>query len=572
MLAGELVVLDRGDLSVAMRASMAVPGAFAPVVMDGRVLADGGLMRNLPVDIARDLCAEVVIAVSLTSPSPVADDLLSAVTLAGRALDVMIDANQKAQLATLTPSDVSISVRMGDIGSGSFERVPDAIPLGRAAALAEREQLLRYAVSAQEYAAWRASVSREASEPIRLADVRISGLERVNPQYVRMQLAAARPGSTVTTTEVIEDAGRIFALGDFERVDYRFTGPDSARTLEIRPIEKSWGPDFVRFDLGLAAQGDGSLQAVLRADHIRTWMNRRGGEWHNAVQLGHQTLVQTDFYQPLDVRQRFFVQPLAQFERMLEDIYDDGDRIARYDLRETYGQLDLGMNLGTRAQVRGGVRIGWLDASRDTGPTALPEIDTGQDASAQLRFVYDTRDAVALPTRGTFVNVRFARSGSWLGGEQDYDVVEGVVTKAFPWRGDALSLFAGGGAETDGELPPTQQFQLGGIRTFPGLQRGELRGDSYWFAGTSYSWKVTDIQTLFGQALYAGIRLQAGRVGGRIDQVNDGALYGIAGSLGGRTPIGPVLVSLGFVDNDAWQIQFALGRPIAEGSILDEIR
>jgi NTE family protein len=572
MLAGEMVVLGKGDLSVAMRASMAVPGAFSPVVMDGRVLSDGGIMRNLPVDIARDLCADVVIAVSLSSPSPTADDLLSAVTLAGRALDVMIDANQKAQIATLTERDVSIVVLMGDIGSTAFERVPDAIPLGRAAALAQKDALLRYALPEQEYLAWRESVSRPASPPERLAQVNIHGLDRVNPDYVRAQLRNVAPAAEVTTAQIVEDTGRIFALGDFERVEYRITGPQDAHTLDIQPIEKSWGPDFVRFDLGLTANGDGTLQAVLRADHNRTWINPLGGEWHNAIQLGLQTMAQTDLYQPLDVRQRFFVQPSAQFEQSLEDIYDDGERIARYYLRELYGQLDFGMNLGTRAQIRAGLRSGWLQAKRDTGDTVLPDVDTEEDSSLQTRMVYDTRDAVALPTRGTFFNARYAHGGAWFGGDQDYDLAEGVVTKSFPWRGDALSFILGGGAELHGELPPTQEFQLGGIRTFPGLQRGELRGDSYWFAGSSYYWKIADIQSLFGQALYAGLRLQAGRMGGRIDEVDDGTLYGIAGSLGGRTPIGPFLISLGFVDNGSLQLQFALGRPIAEGSILDEIR
>jgi NTE family protein len=120
-------------------------------------------------------------------------------------------------------------------------------------------------------------------------------------------------------------------------------------------------------------------------------------------------------------------------------------------------------------------------------------------------------------------------------------------------------------------LPPTQEFQLGGIRTFPGLQRGELRGDSYWSAGSLYNWKLADIQPLFGQAMYAGLRLQAGRMGGRIDQIDD-TLYGVAGLLSGRTPVGPFLLSLGYVDNDSWQLQFALGRPVGEGSILDETR
>jgi NTE family protein len=550
---------------------MAVPGAFSPVVIGDRVLSDGGMMRNLPVDIARDLCADVVIAVWLASPPPKAEDLNSAVTLAGRSLDVMIDSNQKAQIATLTDRDVAIVVQMGDIGSASFDRVPDAIPLGRAAAEEMKDQLRRYSVPEEQYAAWRSSVSQAGGE-IRVAEVRIKGLDRVNEAYVEAQLQNVAPGATVTTAQITEDTGRVFALGDFERVEYRLTGPPDARTLEINAVEKSWGPDFVRFDLGLAANGDGVLQALLRADHTRTWVNSRGGQWHNAIQLGFETIVETDFYQPLDVYQRFFVQPSARWVRTMEDIYNDGDRIARYELRELYGQLDLGMNFGTRAQARVGMRSGTLEAKRDTGITILPDLEPEEDSSVQARLVYDTRDAVGLPTSGTFLNARYVHSGSWFSGDQDYDLAEGVVTKSWPFRGDALTVLLGGGAELEGDLPVTEEFQLGGIRTFPGLQRGELRGSSYWYGATAYNWMVADLQSLFGQALYAGLRLQAGKMGGRIDNVDDGTLYGIAASLGGRTPIGPFLISMGYVDNESFGIQFALGRPVPEGSILDEIR
>ncbi|MCK6371047.1 MAG: patatin-like phospholipase family protein, partial [Gammaproteobacteria bacterium] len=572
MLAGEMFVLGEGDLSVAMRASMAVPGAFSPVVLGDRVLSDGGMMRNLPVDIARELCADVVIAVSLASPPPKPESLVSAVALAGRSLDVMITANQNAQIATLTGSDVSIVVPMGDIGSGDFQRVPDAIPLGRDAALTHKEQLLRLALPEADYLAWRRGVERASDREIRLAEVRITGLDRVNEKYVRAQLQTVGPGTTVTTAEIQEDTGRIFALGDFERVEYRLTGPADARVLEVGAVEKSWGPDFVRFDLGLAANGDGRLEAVLRADHDRTWLNSRGGRWHNAVQIGEQTLLQTDLYQPFDIRQRFFIQPIVQYQRDLEDIYDDGERIASYFVREAFGQVDVGANLGTRAQLRAGLRQSWIGADRDTGPNVFPEVETEKDASGQFRAIYDTRDSAGLPTSGTFLNARYVASGSWFGGRQDYDLVEGVALKAIRFRGDSLILFAGGGAELDGELPVTEEFQLGGIRTFPGLQPGELRGSKYWFAGSRQFWKLADIQSLFGQALYGGVRLHAGRMGERIDGVGDGTLYGIAGSLGGATPIGPFLLSLGYVDNDSWQLQFALGRPISEGSILDETR
>lgn len=572
MLAGEMVVLSEGDLSIAMRASMAVPGAFSPVLIGDKVLSDGGMMRNLAVDVGRELCADVVIAVSLSSPPPKAADLNSAVTLAGRSLDVMIEANQKAQIATLTSADVSIVVPMGDIGSADFGRVPDAVPLGRTAAEAMSEELRRYALPESEYQAWRTAMNRAADKTFQLADVRIEGLDRVNPQYVQAQLENSVPGREVTTAQIIEDTGRIFALGDFEQVEYRVSGPEDSQTLSIHPVEKSWGPDFVRFDAGLAANFDGDLQALLRADYDQTWINPLGGVWHSGIQVGQLSLLQTDLYQPIDVRQRFFIQPVIQLQSEIQDIYDDGDRVAVYNEQEAFGLLDLGVNLNTRAQLRAGLYRGWFQLNRDTGPTVIPDVDRESDTSLQVRAVYDTRNSISYPTRGTFLNARFRHSGSFLGGEQSYDLVEGVIAKSFPWRGDSLAFTLGGGAELDGELPPTQLFQLGGLRTFAGLQTGELRGSSYWYAGSTYLWKLADIQSLFGQALYAGLRLKAGRMGDRIDGVDDGALYGISASLGGRTPIGPFVLSLGVVDNHSWQLQFGLGRPIAEGSILDEMR
>ena len=202
--------------------------------------------------------------------------------------------------------------------------------------------------------------------------------------------------------------------------------------------------------------------------------------------------------------QRFFVQPIAQAEDDYEDVFDDGDRVARYIMRQRYGQVDLGMNFGTVAQLRLGVRSGSKGAELDTGAPALPEFARTPDTTVELRALFDTRDTLALPTRGTLVNVHYAHSESWFGGQFDYSLFEGLVARAFSVHdGDSLTLLAGGGYAPSGELPSTELFKLGGIRTFPGLRPGELRGTSYWSAGTRYAWRLADIQPLFGQALYA---------------------------------------------------------------------
>jgi NTE family protein len=572
MVAGEMVILKGGDLAQAMRASMALPGVFAPVTLDGKVLSDGGLMRNLPVDIARALCGDVVIAVWMSTPPPEATGLTSALSLVGRSVDVMIGANQREQIASLTPNDIGIEVAMGDIGSADFQRVPETVELGRRAAEARTEDLRRFSVPDDQYQAWVVGLGRTTVETRPLAAVRIVGTDRVNPEYIRAQLENVAPGAAVTPEEITADTDRIYALGDFERVEHVMTGPPDARVLDIVPVEKGWGPNFLRFDLGMSTYEGGDMFAILRVDHDRTWMDKLGGHWHNAVQFGRQSNFTSDFYQPLDLRQRFFVHPLLSSEENIEDIYVDHDRVARYELRERYGQVDFGVNVGTRAQVRLGLRNGSHEASRDTGSLALPELAHTTDTTVQVRAFYDTRDTVGYPTRGSLGFLRYVQSQDWSGGELDYSLVEGIASKSFSVRGGNSLSFAVTGADTlSGELPPTEYFTLGGIITFPGLRPGELRGSQYWTAGARYSWRLFDVQPLFGQALYAGIRVQAGEMRKRLDGLDPETIYGISGSIGGRTPLGPFLFSLGYIDGGEWEVQFTLGRPVVESSLFEEI-
>jgi NTE family protein len=379
------------------------------------------------------------------------------------------------------------------------------------------------------------------------------------------------PGATASSGLIAAEAESLYALGDFDRVDYSLTGPASARVLEFRPVEKPWGPDFVQFDIGLASTGGNQIFAILRADHKRTWMNSRGGRWHNAVQLGRQTLVTTDFYQPLDTSQKFFLQPMLAYEQDIEDLYLNGDRLVDYTFHKWYGQLDAGVNLGTHAQARMGLRYGDTRATLRTGIPGLPETGWETDTRTHLQFIYDTRDVVALPTDGMFFNVRYLDSHDWLGGEQEYRIVEGLFAPAFNVRGNSLSLIIGGGTLLSGETPLSEQIELGGIRTFPGLRPGELRGTDYWFAGTSYLWRLTEVQPVFGQSIYGGIRLQAGEVRNDEATIVNETYYGISGSLAGRTPLGPFQLSLAYVFDEAVRFQFSIGRPVAEGSILDTL-
>jgi NTE family protein len=567
---GEMVVLGSGDLATAMRASMAVPGIFAPVTLGERVLGDGGLTRNLPVDIARQTCADVVIAVSVPNPIPEPEDLQSPLMMLNRTLDVLVGANEREQLRTLGERDISIVVDPGDITSGSFSRVREAIPLGRTAALEHRAELARYSVSEAEYLAWRDRTLRGIRESVTLAGVDIDGLERVDETYVRSRLELGS-GSVVDQRLLSERVDGIYALDEFDSVQYRLAGDPRRPTLGLNAVEKPWGPNFLRFDVGLQIGTDGNTAFVLGGDYARGGLNRFGGELHGVLAIGRTSTAKFSLYQPIERRRRYFVEPGVVLRRSSEDFFVGDDPVARYQLSESLASAEIGRVFDNVAELRLGITTGHRSAERDIASEDFVSSDSENSGGWTLAATLDTRDRIALPTRGWYGKVRYFDADQGLGSDsaQDYRRLEGMLTRAFTVASDVLTLNAMGGTSFGDEMPVYDQFVLGGPISFPGLSLGALRGESYWVGSASYLHKVADISALFNQALYMGVQLTAGEMRERLDSEPAEAIYSGALVLGGRTPLGPLTLSLALTSSDEWQLVFGLGRPIEERTIAD---
>lgn len=567
MITGDMVVIKQGDLATAMRASMAIPGAFAPVITDEYVLADGGMVRNIPVDVARQTCADVVIVVNLVEPAVDPAKLKTATGTLFRSMDVMIQANEQLQLQTLTAQDILIDIPMGDIGTSDFVRIPETIPLGEAAARAVAEQLSALAVASDRYAVWRDGVTAGQEIDARLAGVQFEGLERVNPAFLE-QRAQVHAGDTVDAETISAEAQRMSALQEFESVAYRLEGDPEQPTLVWLPKEKRWGPDYLKFDLGLYASDEGDLAFVIYGKHTRAWVNALGAEWRNQIQVGYDSLLSTSFYQPLEVSQTFFIEPRVSWSRTIEDVFDDGKRLATYHFTDLGGGLDLGVNLGNQAQARIGYLYTWRDVEVNTGPALFPE-DTSIDAGIAFSATFDSRDTAFNATQGMAVALEYLQSDDSLGATRDWERAELGIGAAVPVRKDVVWLTAAGGSNLGSDLPADRYFMIGGPGSFPGYQLGEIRADEYWSAAGSYLWQFKEIQAIRGQALYAGMRLQVGETPGRLDQINEGFVYGGSVYLTGRTPVGPLTVGGGITSTDTWSLWVAVGRPIGHGTILE---
>ena len=566
MVKGQMVVLNRGDLATAMRASMAIPGAFSPVVSKPYVLSDGFVVRNIPVDVARQTCADVVIVVKLVSPPSDPDKLRSAPQLLSRTMDVMVEANENAQLSTLTERDVRIDVPMGDIGAGDFERTAEAIPLGETAARAMAQQLARYSVPTQEYTAWRKSVTLHQQLELKVADVRFEGLKYVNGEYLRT-LTEVRTGDVVNTGRLSQDALRMGVLEDLDSVEYRFIGDPNHPELVWVPKERSGGPNFIRPSIGLYADGGGDISMVLGVQHVRRWLNSYGAQWRNNLEIGFETGLETSLYQPLNVAQTYFIEPKLLWKRTLESLYSDGEKVANYQFVDLGGEFDLGAALARHGQVRVGY---WNQKHRSivsTGIALFPEFNV-REAGPAATLIYDTRNESSFATKGIAAELDYLRSDNSLGADRDWEYLEGALRTAVPVGKNLMWATVAGGSDLGSKLPPDRAFALGGP-SFPGYQIDELRMRRYWTASGSFLWRLVDVMPIRNKALYGGFALQAGRVYQRVDPVPDGTLYGGSLYIGGQTPIGALTLGAGVATN-SWSMWLSLGRPIGNGSILDK--
>ncbi len=190
---GKEVVLGSGSLAKSIRASMAVPAAFDPVEIDGRLLVDGGLANNVPVSVARDMGAEVLIVVDVGSGLFSRDEIGNALAVTGQLANFLFTLNTEQQMKLLGPRDVLMRPQLGDIGGGSFDRAAEAIGPGEDAARAASDALRRYSVSEAEFARHlERRKQRQPGAPV-VDYLRVDNHSRVGDSVIAARISA-QPG------------------------------------------------------------------------------------------------------------------------------------------------------------------------------------------------------------------------------------------------------------------------------------------------------------------------------------------------------------------------------------------
>jgi len=557
---GESIVLDHGSLAQAMRASMSVPGAIAPVEIDGRLLVDGGIANNLPINEARKLCADVVIAVNISTPPMKRNELTSALSVAGQLVNFLGKQTVDEQLKSLGKRDVLIAPDLGNISAGGFDRAADAIRIGEQATRAMADSLMRYSVPAQQYATLRATQVAERKALGAVDEIRFEGLERTNPAVLRA-MVESKPGEPLSEEKVGADLRRIYGRGDFESISYRILGDTGPRAMVIEPREKSWGPDYLRFGLGLASDFAGESLFNLLVQYRRTWMNRLGGEWLTEAQVGQDTHLYTEFLQPLSESGRWFVAPYLQIGQKTRDVFDGDDKVANYLAKIGQAGVDAGADLGTWGRARLGSVWSRVDARVDTGSPVLPSIKETTAGPRATLFV-DQTDHAFFPTKGYRATASAYAAMESFGSAQSYRRLEGSIQGVSSWGPHTLSYAVSGGTDVDSDMPAYESFLLGGPMRLSGYRVNQFAGNRYAFGRLMYYKQAHHLPDIIGSGVYFGGSAEIGRVSERTGSLSDpGTLWSGSVFLGADTFLGPLYFGLGSGGSGHWSLYLLLGRP-----------
>ena len=562
LVSGKAVVIDSGELAHAMRASMSVPAAIAPAQVRGMLLVDGGLTDNLPVDVARAMGADVVIAVNLGTPLLKREQLGSVVGITEQFINILTEQNVRASLASLKPTDVLIEPELGNFSAADFDHLPKAVPIGEAAARKAAPRLSALSLAPAAYAELRAKQGpAEPPAPAPVAEIRFDGLKRVNPAALE-EIIDTAPGRPLDKAVLDRDLRRIYGTGDFERLDYRILREGDRQVVMIDATEKEWGPNYLRFGLGLVSDFAEGNAFNLAVSYRRTWLDSLGAEWRVYAQVGETAGLATEYYQPLPIGHGLFVAPRAAAWRNTLNLYQQSDRIATYNVRQAAVGVDLGVDITRYGEVRLGVETGTLRAALNTGPPSLapPEgrIGTG---GLRLRAIVDQLDNVNFPRSGyaALVDVKSQLKG--LGADFSYVKWEADAAIAFASGRHSLTLSAkAGGAGGGDPLPAYDQFFWGGFLQQSGYPTASLAGAELAFGRAIYLYRLTEVKII--GPVYAGASLELGRMGKPLvpgnstDLLTSSALF-----LGADTPIGPFYLGFGFAADGNRSAYMFLGRP-----------
>ena len=558
---GEEVVIGKGDLSVAIRASMAVPGAFAAVEIDGRLLVDGGMANNLPVSVVRDMGADIVIAIDISTPLLKREELNDALSVIDQLTGLLTRGNIERQISGLSESDILITPELGSLSAADFSLYEDAINIGTIAATKQLHQLKPLAVSAADYTQHMATHNTDYFQPPVIEFIRINNNSTVNDEVLRDRIQI-KPGDLLDTDIIDRGINEIYTLGNYSHVSYALIEEKAKTGLIITAREKEWGTNSVQFGLELSTDLDGSSSFDFSVAYTQKPINGLNGEWRTIAVLGENPTLLTEWYQPLDNREKYFINPIILGGHQSFNLYSGDNVFSKHRIKQASVELWIGRNFANQtSRLRVGVNRATGNIDLLTGDPTDPRLkfDNFDAAAFSTEFRYDEFNTVSFPTSGSAMEIIYQASRESLGADTNYDQASIQAAAAYP-LGTGTLLFRGGFNTTLKDKGTIDSlYQIGGFLNLSGLQQNQLTAQHTGILLTAYMHKLNNSRYF---STYAGASLELGNAWQDTGDISMNNML-TAGSIfvGADSPVGPVYIAFGASEGGDKSLYLFVGSP-----------
>ncbi|MBR9788786.1 MAG: BamA/TamA family outer membrane protein [Vibrionaceae bacterium] len=581
----EEVVIGNGYLVDAMMASMSVPGALPPYQLNGHMLVDGGVVNNMPVDVARAMGADVVIAVDISTDYKTKEDFTGLFTVADQLSNYLVRRSTQEQIETLQEQDIYIRPNVGQMETVEFDKMPSAFQSGYEITKTMASKLKGLSLSSADYQSY-IDHKQEARKNLVLGDERVvDDVVIINNTHYSDVLLTNRlhleTGRTIPAQEIEKAVENLYALDRFELITYHFEEEEGVTRLVFTVNEKSWGPNYLNFRFFLEDDFDTDSQYGIGLSTNFTNLNSHGAELAFNLEMGTDKLIEAELYSPVMSSQELFVSGRLSYSNESRNLplndFQNPDISAVDDfLPVSYSDFTSELSIGLQPTLWQELRLGARYSTGSIELTTLASAGTldfdrlGVFASYRL----DTLDDFAFPTRGLLVDLEYLVSHDKSPEEDDFldseTSVEDTVYEISARFKGAVSLqrhtLVGHAeysfVESKNSTIPLDPRELGGFLNLSGIPRNSLIGQDLFFSSLVYRYKWFDNDFgLFEAPVYIGASLEYGGVWSDNDlYLNEAPLYK-AGSVffGVDSPIGPIMLSYGRTEQNLDAVYLIVG-------------
>jgi NTE family protein len=525
---GELVAFDRGSLPLAIRASMAAPAVFAPVEIDGETYVDGGLVANLPIEVALREGADIIVASYLGDDAPAEGrDASNALEVANQMLTILMRQNERRNIGLLREGDILVRPQLQGFRFGDFNKATEIIAVGQQAVAAQEAQFAALAstVGRAELGPDKQPVSFTRRE-ITVTKITVTGNADVPADYIERALSPLL-GREYDPNQVAQQLDSLYTSGYFERLTYQLAQISGGRyALEVDVNEKPYGPHFFKTNLGFFSESGGVNMFSVGLGYRRPWLTAGGLEVQADLRVGSQNLLSASLFQPF--ADGWGLGAFAAYKSSELPLYRPDlatpERMANATVRRQEMGVDLTYDFNNRYTARIGLSTNFSSIQVDTANHVSFVSSDGQVTSyhlenaserftgLNLELTADLLDSPSFPTKGYYINFltsRIERSGSpyanyrfsalWAKSLGVHSLNLGIDVAAD-------QVFECEGCQGGAPIAP---LFLGGFQTMGAYRFGQLNGDRLLHVQATYMLRLLD-GGLSRQPTYVGLVAEKG--------------------------------------------------------------